>query len=214
VPAPGERLVLEPATAHHVEVVTRITRDEPFVVFDGHGAQAVVVLVGSGEIEGRSEPPPAAVRAVLHLVLAVPKGPALDHALRMAVELGVTHVHPGIATRSVVREVRTDRWLRIVASAVAQSGRADLPVLAAPAPLLDAAAGVPATVARRLALPGAPRLEPAFGPAALIVGPEGGFTSAEVDVLIAAGWVPGGLATHVLRVDTAVAAGLALLAPR
>jgi 16S rRNA (uracil1498-N3)-methyltransferase len=111
-----------------------------------------------------------------------------------------------------VRDIRGDRWQRVVASAAGQSGRADLPEIGVPSPLADAAAQVPTSAVRRLALPGAPRMEPAAGPAALIVGPEGGLTSGEVDLLVAAGWVPGGLAAHVLRVDTAVAAGLALLA--
>jgi 16S rRNA (uracil1498-N3)-methyltransferase len=204
-------MALDPDTTHHVEVVTRIGRGEPFVVFDGHGVEAVVVLVGHGEIEGRSTPARAPERPARHLVLAVPKGPALDQALRMAVELGVTHVHPAIAARSVVREVRSHRWSRIVAAAAAQSGRADLPALAEPESLLVAAGSVPATADRRLAVPGGPRLGPAIGAAALVVGPEGGLTPAEVEALAAAGWAPAGLARHVLRVDTAVAAGLALL---
>jgi 16S rRNA (uracil1498-N3)-methyltransferase len=86
-----------------------------------------------------------------------------------------------------------------------------VPLLAEPEALLVAAAEVPATADRRLAVPGGPRRGPATGAAALVVGPEGGLTPAEIEALGAAGWVPAGLASQVLRVDTAVAAGLALL---
>jgi 16S rRNA (uracil1498-N3)-methyltransferase len=212
IPSPGEQLELAPETAHHVVAVSRIARGEPFVLVDGKGGEAVVVLSGAARVEGR-ELRRAPARPALHLVLSIPKGPAADHAVRMAVELGVTELHPAIAARSVVRTANVERWRRVAAAAAAQSGRSDLPVVHAPEHLAMAAARVPSDLDRRVAVPGADALPPATGGAALLVGPEGGLSSEEVTALVAGGWRPFGLGPTVLRVDTAVAAGLASLRP-
>jgi 16S rRNA (uracil1498-N3)-methyltransferase len=45
----------------------------------------------------------------------------------------------------------------------------------------------------------------------LVVGPEGGFEAAELATLLAAGCKPLGLGGHVLRIETAVLAGAAVL---
>jgi 16S rRNA (uracil1498-N3)-methyltransferase len=213
IPAPGEEIELDAATAHHVTTVSRIARGEPFVLADGRGGEVEVALVGPTRVEGRALRGGTPSRVALHLVLAIPKGPALDHAVRMAVELGVTDLHPAIAQRSVVRAANVDRWRRIAAAAAAQSGRSDLPVVHAPEPLQVAAHAVPPDVDRRVAVPGARTLAPAAGAAALLVGPEGGLAAEEIAKLVAVGWIPAGLGPTVLRVDTAVAAGLASLRP-
>jgi 16S rRNA (uracil1498-N3)-methyltransferase len=83
----------------------------------------------------------------------------------------------------------------------------------APEPLRIAAAAVPVDLDRRVAVPGADALPPATGGAALVVGPEGGLSSEEIAALVAGGWRPFALGPTVLRVDTAVAAGLASLRP-
>ena len=210
IPEPGEQLDLDPATAHHVAVVSHIARGEPFVLVDGQGGEAVVALAGPSRVEGR-ELRRAPARIALHLVLAIPKGPAADHAVRMAVELGVTAIHPAITERSVVRAPNVERWRRVGAAAAAQCGRSDLPVVHAAEPLPIAAAAVPVAIDRRVAVPGAPSLARPEGAAALLIGPEGGLSTEEIAALVAEGWIPTGLGTTVLRVDTAVAAGLALL---
>jgi 16S rRNA (uracil1498-N3)-methyltransferase len=55
-------------------------------------------------------------------------------------------------------------------------------------------------------------LHPATGPAALLIGPEGGFAPGEVDLLAKYGFVrPVSLGPRILRAETAAIAGLALL---
>ena len=99
------------------------------------------------------------------------------------------------------------------ASAAAQSGRDTLPDIAAPAALEAAMAALPEGVVRAVGVPGASSVAPVAGPAALLLGPEGGLTGAEVELALAAGFTPVGLGPLVLRADTAAAAGLARLMP-
>jgi 16S rRNA (uracil1498-N3)-methyltransferase len=194
----------------------RHPRGSGLVVFDGRGLEARATLAdvdGVAVVTVTEQPRPAAPAAPLHLVWCLPKGPAQDTALRMAVETGVTHLHPALSRRTVARGDHPDRWERVMVAAARQCGRADVPLLHPLAPLDRAAAAVPEGVDRRVALPGEPPMARATGPAALVVGPEGGLDEREVEDLLAAGWVPGGLSSWVLRADTAVAVGLAALAP-
>jgi len=213
-PAVGERVRLDEAASHHLLRVRRWPRDAPLVVIDGRGheAPAALVAVDDGRAElvitgGWLEAPPAPAR---HLVWAIPKGPALDHGLRMAVEAGVTQIHLALGARSVQRSDRHDRWARIIDGACEQSGRSDRPDLDPLWPELSSALDrVSDEVTRYVAAPGA-----AAGPVegarrAIAVGPEGGFAPRELDALIDRGWQPLGLGPHVLRSDTAVAIGVA-----
>lgn len=216
VPEAGATLRLDAAASHHLLTVCRHPRGAPLVVFDGAGLEADAVLVDGTAAATvlvtavRSAPVPPA----LHLVLALPKGPALEHALRMAVEVGVTHLHPVTTERTLPKGDHPDRWERILAAAAEQCGRARLPTLAPLSPLPRAAERIPASIDRRVALPGSDEGLRATGDAALAVGPEGGFAPSEIDQLVRGGWTPFGLGPWVLRVDTAVAVGLAALGAR
>ena len=216
IPEAGGAVRLDAAGSHHLLTVCRHPRGAPLVVFDGAGAEAEAELVDGTELATvrilavrRSPVPPA-----LHLVFALPKGPALEHALRMAVEVGVTHLHPVTTERTVPRGDHPDRWGRVLASAAEQCGRATLPSLSPLCPLPRAIERIPPEVDRRVALPGADDGVRATGDAALAIGPEGGFAPGEIDRLLHAGWTAFGLGPWVLRVDTAVAVGLAALAAR
>lgn len=219
IPAVGERLTLDPGASHHLLVVCRHPRDGAVVLFDGAGGEASARL--DGVVRGDDGVQRAIVvaervgrqtaRSARHLVLGLPKGPAADQAVRMAVEVGVSHVHPVLAARSVAKGDHADRWHRIAVAAAEQCGRADVPVIAPVGTLTDAVAALAAVPDRRVGVPGAPIVGPAQADAAFAVGPEGGFTEREVLTLLDAGWSAVGIAAHVLRVDTAVAVGLASL---
>ncbi len=124
------------------------------------------------------------------------------------VELGVTHIHPIIFTRSefVARrtEAKGERWSRIIASAVEQSHRNHLPELLPIQPFGDllnwnipqrwvayeAAVGVVNPKLKKEAL-------------AFTCGPEGGITDEEFLALQKAGWLPVCLGRSILRAATA-----------
>ena len=208
----GDELVLDDTASHHLAAVLRLVAGDAVVLFDGRGRERPARIVTPGPPARLAPTGPAreVVAVETHLVLGIPKGPAMDLAVRLATELGATHIHPVRAARTVATGDRRDRWLRIATSAAQQCGRADVPAVATPAPLDTVIAALPAHVARRLAVPGGPVRSPHAGPLAVAVGPEGGFTPRETDALVAAGFVPRSLGAFVLRTPTAVAAALEL----
>jgi 16S rRNA (uracil1498-N3)-methyltransferase len=153
----------------------------------------------------------------------VVKGESFDLALRMASELGVGRVVPLWTARAVVRPARSanknERWARVAREAAKQCGRAEPLVVAPPCELADflkACGDEDAPAARWIAVPAARRrsdwldsfVDSDTGdlvPATFLVGPEGGFTPAEVERAIDAGFQPLGFPTPVLRTPTAVA---------
>lgn len=213
----GATIRLDPPASHHLLTVCRHPRGGALVAFDGTGLEADAVLVDGAD--GVATIRVTAVRAsapspALHLVLALPKGPALEHALRMAVEVGATHVHPVTTERTLPKGDHPDRWGRVLEGAAEQCRRSSVPVLSAVMPLRRAIEAIPPDTDRRVAVPGADDGARATGDAALAIGPEGGFSPTELDFLLRSDWTPIGLGPWVLRVDTAVAVGLSALAAR
>ncbi|MBX2798735.1 MAG: 16S rRNA (uracil(1498)-N(3))-methyltransferase [Myxococcales bacterium] len=211
---PGTELQLDREASHHLLVVCRHPRGQPVQLFAG-GARQTATLTdvrdGAAILTITSAPAPVDAAPATHLIIGIPKGPALERALRMATELGVTEIHPALAKRSVLRGERRPRWERVVHSACQQCGRADIPTLHPVRTLPEALEQVPPDLPRFFGAPNAPTLPPVSGPAALAVGPEGGFDTAETTILARAGWRATCFGPHVLRSDTAVAAGLGAL---
>lgn len=214
LPTAGGHVSPEPEVAHHMLSVVRVARGERVELFDGTGRVAVAELV---EVTGdtpvlRTVEDPRAARPdhPVHLLVGLPKGPAMDAAVRMATEAGATDVHPVLLSRSVATGDRADRWARIAASAAQQCGRGDVPAVHPVATLDEVFAALPPDIDGRIALPGAPSLPPASGPVAVLVGPEGGFAKGEIQLALAADFRPMSLGRWIWRTETAAAVALAL----
>ncbi|HEX2859097.1 MAG TPA: RsmE family RNA methyltransferase [Alphaproteobacteria bacterium] len=150
----------------------------------------------------------------LELWLGLPKRDAFETCLRMATELGVTRIVPLLTSFVVKKDINPERAHTLMVEACEQCERLDLPVLA-PIAKLDTALhtlqGKLAWAASR-EVEGREELMPDPMLRAILIGPEGGFSPAEENLLMRhAGVVPVSLGDTILRVDTAVAAGLARL---
>lgn len=161
----------------------------------------------------------------LTLIQSMPKGEKLDLILQKCTEIGVAEFLIIETERTVARipsekiGARLDRWRAIVREAAEQSGRVLLPVVEGVLSFHEALARVtqyPAMIAweeeRSPGLLTALRRFGSIGRAALLVGPEGGFTAGEVDEALAKGIVPVSLGPRTLRTETAaiVASALAI----
>lgn len=217
LPPVDQELLLAPAESHHLLRVTGIAPGEAVELFDGRGGRALAVLLGARE--GRAllrlqERLPELPELPTVLVLALLKRQAFDLALRMVTELGVTEVIPVVASRSVVRVGKVERWERVVHAATTQCGRATRPRLHEPRSLEQALGSLDPEVSCFLARPhSAPRAPPA-GPVAVLVGPEGGWTPEEEAMALEAGASPLGLGPHTQRADTAAVSAVAWAAQR
>ena len=162
------------------------------------------------------EPGPA-----LHLLLSLVKFDRFEWALEKATELGVAEIVPLASARTgkpllEAARKRRERWQKILLESAQQARRLRPPVLA------EIAAPDKAFVASSAALkiflserPGAPALRAALpagaASAALAIGPEGGWTEAEVSSALSAGFAEASLGETILRTETAVIASLAVL---
>jgi 16S rRNA (uracil1498-N3)-methyltransferase len=139
--------------------------------------------------------------------------------IEKATELGATRVLPLITERSQQVATRfqashVDKAGKRAREAIKQCGAAWAPAVPAPLPLAEALRAPAPKVIRLLADPEGGLL-PAIresDPVQWAIGPEGGFTDAELGALRNAGFRPVALGRAVLRFDTAALAALALTA--
>lgn len=217
LPAEGREAELDAEASRHLVQVLRVGPGEAVVLFDGKGWEAPGLVVHAhkrttvvrctGPATDRRPP------TEVHLLLGVPKQPAMDLAVRMATEAGVTHLHPVQTARAVPRDPRAERWDRIALSAAEQCGRADVPEVLPVAPLVTCIQRLDHVADRRVALPGGPAGGRAASHVAVLVGPEGGLTDEEVRAALQADFAPLGLAPFTLRACTAAAVAVAVVVP-
>jgi 16S rRNA (uracil1498-N3)-methyltransferase len=225
VPSASEgALTLEPARAHHLVHVLRVQAGDELEVFDGAGSTfeaRVTALQPDGGVtlalsNRRAQP---AERAIT-IIQGLPKGDKLELVIQKATELGAHALVPAACERSVVHlegkeAAKQARWQKIADEAARQSGRADRLTVALPTSLLDAVRALtPGT--QVLVLDEEERVCPlshalTHSPLALVIGPEGGLSRAELDALRTAGAVSVTLGRLVLRTETAALAALAVI---
>jgi 16S rRNA (uracil1498-N3)-methyltransferase len=145
--------------------------------------------------------------------------------VQKATELGVTRIVPVLTERSVVRltaqqsDRKVNHWRAITIAACEQCGRNRLPELAAPVTLAqllggDGGSGMASGMRLLLSPEGSATLAGLMRPTAaatVLIGPEGGFSDAEEQAAVAAGFTAVRLGPRVLRTETAAIAALTLL---
>ncbi|MEM9530621.1 MAG: 16S rRNA (uracil(1498)-N(3))-methyltransferase [Pseudomonadota bacterium] len=218
----GDHWQLAADRAHYLHRVLRLRSGDEITVFDGRG-QRWRAAVGAGPARELKllETLPAAAPPVLDtlLIQAVGRGERMDYALQKATELGATQLAPVLTERTQVRlsadraARRLKHWQGVVIQACEQSGRSFVPHVHPLQPLASAWALADRSFEVRLVLApdGQPLgAEPGLArQVALAVGPEGGFTEAELEQAKAHGYSVTRLGPRVLRTETAGPAALA-----
>ncbi len=235
--AQGE-VLLGGSQAHQIIAVLRMKAGDHCFVLDNTGWQYEVEVADlkPGEVRARvlsrklvtTEP-----RTKITVYQGLLKADRFEYVLQKGTELGVVAFVPTVCERSVAgalddRSGKTARWNRIIAEAAEQSGRGKLPVLQ-PATAFPQACSQARGISlipweeesgrrlrdclRQLTLDGASEgKRPRPFAVNLFVGPEGGFTSDEVETARQHGIVPVTLGPRILRAETAaIAAASAVL---
>jgi len=219
LPAPSferDRIHIKDDEHRHL-VVGRVEKDELVEVFDGKGNVWTVSVESSGKREtvavlreSRRIPPPG---LDLILAMAMVRTTAFELTLEKAVEIGVTRIVPFSAARSnAAPGRRLDRWLRIVVEAAKQSKRYYLPAIEE-VMTFDQALSIPAATRIMFAEHNGGPLKSALAgsPALYLIGPEGGWTTAEVSAAHDRGFAAVTLGPAILRAETAAIVGGALI---
>ncbi|MGE5279657.1 MAG: RsmE family RNA methyltransferase [Deltaproteobacteria bacterium] len=221
----GDAVVIsEPQDVHHLTRVLRVHPGEDVFISDGAGAGYVTTLVSAGRAEAHlavKERLPVRRREEerlrLTLACAVPKASHFEDIIDKGTQLGVEAFVPLVTQRSLVDEAaclrKMPRWERVRRAAARQSGVLFLPELAAPVAFTDflpRLASFDLKILPHLAAQTRSLADAcdgfARGRVAVLIGPEGDFSPAEVRAALDAGCRGACLGCSVLRVDTAAIA--------
>jgi 16S rRNA (uracil1498-N3)-methyltransferase len=212
----GDRLLISGDEHHHL-TVARAVVGEMVEILDGQGGvwTAEVVAVSRRETVVRIVEKRHIQRSGSEVILGMSliKSSAFELALEKAVEVGVTRIIPVIAHRSnTTSSRRSDRWTRLAIEAAKQSKCYHLPLVEDPVKF-DHVLSVPSATKIVFAERGGGPLKSALAgsPALCLIGPEGGWTDAELEAARLKGFHLVGLGDTILRSETAAIVGAALL---
>lgn len=210
----GPEAVLGESEAHHLLHVLRAQVGDRVELLNGQGDTAIAEVAETRKrdvrltvLERQHHPRlPGPILAV-----AVPKGDRFRWLIEKCVELGVERVIPLITERGSVipRDAKLEKMGQTVIAACKQSRRNWLMEIDSPTPLADALRGCGNRRAFVADPSGTATVSPAdvgLDPPVFFVGPEGGFTAAELELVATQGAAIVPLGPEILRIETAAVA--------
>lgn len=235
-PATAEptEITLSPDESHHLVAVNRARVSDTVVAFDGRGHEWICELAAARKnaavLKVRFKQNRKPLPFEITLGQALPKGQFMDAIVRKATEIGAARIVPLESERTQVHldadrsDRKTEKWQTAALEAAKQCGNPFVPEIL---PVQNAAAFMESARGFDLKLiaslhPGAKSLKTvlaAFQAAQKrapmkvlwLVGPEGDFTPAEMNLAQSAGFEPITLGPLVLRCETAAAYALSVL---
>jgi 16S rRNA (uracil1498-N3)-methyltransferase len=209
---------LEPEQAHYLGNVMRQAVGDFVLLFNGQDGEwrcrIETLRKDRGVVVPARQTRKQLADAPLVLVFAPLKRDTTNLVIEKATELGVTRIQPVFTERSNTLRLNLDRFSAIAREAAEQCERLSVPEICGPVPLYslletwNPAEKLHAAIERSGANPPA---QTTTG-TALLVGPEGGFSPTELDVMRRTPFVEAvGLGPRILRAETACIVGLALL---
>ena len=215
----GESLTLEPTASRHLVSVLRLKVGDTITLFNGQGGEfsctleqcspkKVTAKVHGFEDISRESP------LNIHLGIGISRGDKMDWVIQKATEAGVTEITPLFTERTEVKlkgeraEKKIRHWQQVSASACEQCYRNQLPTLHSPITLnewLREAQAEKKLVLHHRSQQTLSELsnQKAITSVALLIGPEGGLTTQEVELAEAAQFLSLTLGPRVLRTETA-----------
>lgn len=227
-PAPlagGATIELDENAFNHAVRVLRLKQGDSIILFNGAGGEYQAELV-----EVQKKRASAAVgrfldtdcESPLPIILGqcISRGEKMDYTIQKAVELGVHEIVPLFSERCGVKlnqerqQKRLRHWHGVTISACEQCGRGRIPRLREAMPL-DEWLAQPAASLKLVLDPTARHsfntLPPPERDVALLIGPEGGLSDAEISRALAGGFHGLRLGPRILRTETAGLTALSLI---
>lgn len=224
----GATVSLSPAAVQHVALVMRMREGERITLFRGDNREfaAVITRVQKREVLVQIEHVAVVDRESplgVHLAQGVSKGDRMEWVIQKAVELGVTQITPILTERSVVRldaersAKKEAHWQSVAIHACEQCGRNQIPVVN-PMCSLEQFFKQCHVPVKWVLHPDANQTMADYQPEsrdmALLIGPEGGFSSTEFLGASEQGYFPLSLGPRILRTETAAITAISLLQAR
>jgi 16S rRNA (uracil1498-N3)-methyltransferase len=203
---------------HYLKKVVRLKPHARFIALNGQGQAWLAEIIDNSAylLEPINEANELPVKVTL--MAAIPKN-GFDDIVRAATELGVNRIIPLLTERSLVNPSfqKLERWRKIASEAVEQSERQIIPIIEEPQEfleILNKGASSQTTcyigVTRRTVGSLLSQLHPSTE-IIIAIGPEGGWTEAEIEQAIAAHFLPVSLGKRILRTITAPLVALAII---
>ncbi|MEL7239651.1 MAG: RsmE family RNA methyltransferase [Planctomycetota bacterium] len=214
----GEIVSISPQHARHVVRARRLGEDDAVEVFDEAGRQATARLVRHGDAwAARLEAEPhRSTSTGVTIYAATPKGDRASWMAEKLSELGAARWVPLVTERSVVvpGANKVARFRRLAVESAKQCRRTGVMAVDEPAKLDDmlptlTAADTAVLATESIDQPVRKLLD--FAPAAVLVGPEGGWSAGELTRFAERGLAFVTLGPTILRIETAAIAAAAIL---
>jgi len=189
--AEGSAPAIDGPAAHYLLNVMRMKVGDPILLFDNRSGEWLAVIADAGKrsltVTLERQMRPLEQVPDLWLCFAPVKKARLDWIIEKATELGIARLQPVITERTIVERVKRERLEAQIIEACEQCGRTAVPDLAEPVKLPQLLRDWPMERALLFAdeagvTPMAALDVPA--PAAILTGPEGGFTDRERALLL------------------------------
>jgi len=210
----GQRVVLPKDEVRHARAVLRAREGDEIVVVDGDGGWHRVTInhLSSDQAIGTVQETRRDVgEPDVHLTVGLgllTKRSRYETFVEKAVELGARRIVPLHTAHTETDTFRYERIRNVMVAALKQCRRSRLPDLSEPE-TLDGVLGT-TEADRRIICDGGEAARPlpqaldgAGARVLILVGPEGGFSEAEVDTAVSAGCTPASLGPRRLRAETA-----------
>jgi 16S rRNA (uracil1498-N3)-methyltransferase len=213
----GDQFPLPATVDHQVRRVLRLGDGDEITLLDGLGAEVRCRLRG-GNCEvvarGAAGGEPSHQLTVWQALL---KGDHLDLVIRHGTELGIARFRMFVSERCIARDLtprKLERLRTIAREAAEQSERGIVPPVDPPITFAEAlSAAAPGSVLLYERHEGT-RLNALEPPPAIFIGPEGGFSPAEVEAAVRAKSRIAGLGPRILRSETVAPAAAAAILSR
>ena len=217
----GDRAWLTGTNAAHLAKVLRAKEGQQFdIAAEGVLRGGTIVSITPEQVEFalgaavESDPVPE-----VFVMLSIFKFDRLEWAVEKLTELGASKIIPVVSRRTEphlakAAEKRVERWRKIAHEAAQQARRLQPPEISDPLPLkktLQLTSGcriVLSEAEESVSVKSAVAL--CRPPVTLAFGPEGGWTSEELDLFRETGWKSASLGSTILRAETAVIAAMAV----
>ena len=220
----GVQLELEPGPSAHISRAMRMRTGDTLTLFNGSGGEYAAtinavgkksVVVNIGDHRDTDTESPLAI----HLGISISRGDRMDWVIQKATELGAHSISPLLSERTEVK-LKSDRaekkrlhWQQIAIAACEQCGRNRIPKVH---PLQNLSGWLNTATAdlklvlhhRVLANTGGTGSPSRI---ALLIGPEGGLSEAEIGLAENTGYQSLRLGPRVMRTETAPLAAMAIL---